>query len=148
MRHFKTRKGAFKRKLSKFGDLITFDFVDMGKATEMGWRDHKELLVVRDRYTGMVLGSPVPDKSTETVIAVVKKFIGERKVSCAYSDSAPSFIAAMSELGIPLDNSLPGRSVTNSIAERNNLFILDTASTFLLHAGASSVFLAVCRRIC
>ena len=41
MRHFKTRKGAFKRKLSKFGDLITFDFVDMGKATEMGWRDHK-----------------------------------------------------------------------------------------------------------
>ncbi len=49
MRHFKTRKGAFKRKLSKFGDLITFDFVDMGKATEMGWRDHKELLVIRDR---------------------------------------------------------------------------------------------------
>lgn len=54
MRHFKTRKGAFKRKLTKFGDLITFDFVDMGKATEMGWRDHKELLVIiRDRYTGM-----------------------------------------------------------------------------------------------
>ena len=90
MRHFKTRKGAFKRKLSKFGDLITFDFVDMGKATEMGWREHKELLVIRDRYTGMVLGSPVPDKSTETVIRVIKKFIGERKVSCAYSDSAPS----------------------------------------------------------
>ena len=34
----------------------------------MGWRDHKELLVIRDRYTGMVLGSPVPDKSTETVV--------------------------------------------------------------------------------
>ena len=50
MRHFKTRKGAFKRKLSKFG---TFDFVDMGKATEMGWREHKELLVIRDRYTGI-----------------------------------------------------------------------------------------------
>ena len=48
MRHFKTRKGAFKRKLSKFGVLIAFDFVDMGKATEMGWRDHKELLVIRD----------------------------------------------------------------------------------------------------
>ena len=39
MKHFKTRKGSFKRKLSRFGDLITFDFVDMGKATEMGWRD-------------------------------------------------------------------------------------------------------------
>ena len=32
MRHFKTRKNAFKRKLSKFGDLITFDFVDMGES--------------------------------------------------------------------------------------------------------------------
>ncbi|MCV6575664.1 MAG: hypothetical protein OIF58_08015, partial [Cohaesibacter sp.] len=39
MRHFKTRKNAFKRKLSKFGDLITFDFVDMGKALEIGWRE-------------------------------------------------------------------------------------------------------------
>ena len=112
----------------------------MGKATEMGWREHKELLVIRDRYTGMVLGSPVPDKSTETVIRVIKRFIGERKVTCAYSDSAPSFEAAMRELGIPLDRSLPGRSVTNSIAERNNLFILDTASTCLLHAGLPACF--------
>ena len=140
MRHFKTRKGAFKRKLSKFGDLITFDFVDMGKATEMGWRDHKELLVIRHRYTGMVLGSPVPDKSTETVVLAIKKFVGDRKVVCAYSDSAPSFEAAMNELGIPLDKSLPSRSVTNSIAERNNLFMLDTASTCLLHAGLPACF--------
>ena len=88
----------------------------------------------------MVLGSPVPDKSTESVVAVVKKFIGGRKVSCAYSDSAPSFIAAMEELGIPLDHSLPGRSVTNSIAERNNLFMLETASTCLLHAGLPACF--------
>ena len=71
---------------------------------------------------------------------MVKKFIGERKVTCAYSDSAPSFEAAMSELGIPLDNSLPGRSVTNSIAERNNFFINDTASTCLLHAWLPACF--------
>ena len=140
MRHFKSRKGAFKWKLSKFDDLITFDFVDMGTATEMGWKDRKELIVIRDRFTGMVLGSPVPDKSTETVVRVIKKFIGERNVTCAYSDSAPSFEAAMSELGIPLDKSLPGRSVTNSIAERNNLFILGTASTCLLHAGLPACF--------
>ena len=140
MRHVKTRKNAFKRKLSKFGDLITFDFVDMGKALEIGWREHKELLVIRDRFTGMVLGSPVPDKSTETVVRVIKSFIGDRKVVCAYSDSAPSFEAAMRELGIPLDKSLPGRSVTNSIAERNNLFIIDTAPTCLLHAGLPACF--------
>ena len=98
MRHFKTRKNAFKRKLSKFGDLITFDFVDMGKALEVGWREHKELLIIRDRFTGMVLGSPVPDKSSETVVRVIRSFIGDRKVVCAYSDNAPSFEAAMREL--------------------------------------------------
>ncbi len=88
----------------------------------------------------MVLGPPVPDKSTETVVMVIKKFIGERKVNCAYSDNAPSCVAAMNELGNPLDKSLPGRSVTISIAERDNLFILDTASTCLLHAGLPACF--------
>ena len=54
----------------------------------------------------MVLGSPVPDKSTETVVMEVKSFIGKRKVTCAYSNSVPSFKAAINELGIPLDKSL------------------------------------------
>ena len=71
---------------------------------------------------------------------MIRSFIGDRKIVCAYSDNAPSFEAAMRELGIPLDFSLPGRSVTNSIAERNNLFIIDTASTCLLHAGLPACF--------
>ena len=66
MRQFKTKKGALQRPLSKFGDLITLDFVHMGKATEMGWRDHKELLVIRDRFTGMVHVAPVANKSYDT----------------------------------------------------------------------------------
>ena len=67
----------------------------MEKATNMGWRDHKELLVIRDRYTGTVPGPPVPDKSIETVVAMgTKRFIGERKVVCAYSGNAPSLEAA------------------------------------------------------
>ena len=45
----------------------------------------------------------------------------------------------VSELGIPLDNSRPGRSVTNSIAERNNLFILDTRRVFCMQ-GYRRVF--------
>ena len=31
MKHFKTRRGAYKRELKKFGDLITFDAVDTSK---------------------------------------------------------------------------------------------------------------------
>ena len=52
MKHFKTRRGAFKRKLEKFGDLITFDFIDTKKIHELGHMLEKEILVVRDRFTG------------------------------------------------------------------------------------------------
>lgn len=80
------------------------------------------------------------DGARVSVVRVIKKFTGERKVVCASSDSAPSFVATMRELGNPLDRPLPGRSVANSIPERNNLFILGTASTCFLHAGLPACF--------
>ena len=52
-----------------------------------------------------------------------------------YSDVAPEFEAAMSELKIPLDHSLPGKPNNNSLAERTNQEIINTVSTAMLHAG-------------
>ena len=37
MKHHKTYRGAFRRKLTKFGDLITFDFMDTRKTTKLGY---------------------------------------------------------------------------------------------------------------
>ena len=51
------------------------------------------------------------------------------------SDVAPEFEAAMSELRIPLDHSLPGKPNNNSLAERTNQEIINTVSTAMLHAG-------------
>ena len=34
MKHRKTFRGAFQRKLTKFGDLITFDYVDNRRIAE------------------------------------------------------------------------------------------------------------------
>ena len=41
---------------------------------------------------------------------------------------------------VTLDNSLPGRPQTNSLAERNNQFILTTTTTCLLEAGLPPCF--------
>ena len=36
MRHFKTKKGAFKQQLEKWGDLVTFDFLTPERAGQPG----------------------------------------------------------------------------------------------------------------
>ena len=56
MKHFKTNKGAFRRKLKKFGDLVTFDFMNTQKMIREGMMTDKDILVIRDRYTGIIYG--------------------------------------------------------------------------------------------
>ena len=138
MRHFKTRRGAFKRKIEQWGDLITFDFVDMRDAKDRGVGiddDTREILVIRDIATKVVAAYPTASRSTDDVVKCLQRFKGKRKIKMAYSDEAGEFSAAADRLGILLDNSLPGRPRNNSIAERTNQFVLDTTSTCLLQAG-------------
>ena len=138
MRHFKTRRGAFKRKIEHWGDLVTFDFVDMRDAKDRGVGvddDAREILVIRDIATKIVAAYPTASRSTDDVVRCLQRFKGKRKIKTAYSDEAGEFTAAADRLGIVLDNSLPGRPRNNSIAERTNQFVLDTTSTCLLQAG-------------
>ena len=58
MKHFKTRRGAYKRELKKFGDLITFDAVDTSKVHDDVLVLEKEVLVVRDCFTGIIGAYP------------------------------------------------------------------------------------------
>ena len=130
MKHFKTRRGAYKRELKKFGDLITFDAVDTSKVHDDVLVLEKEVLVVRDCFTGIIGAYPSDRMTKDDVVRAVKQFIGAKKVRQAYSDHAPQFIEAMNEMKIPIDHSMPGRPQTNSIAERTSQFIL----TATLHA--------------
>ena len=54
MKHRKTFRGAFQRKLTKFGDLVTFDYVDNRRIAEQDYGNDKTIFVIRDRYTGMI----------------------------------------------------------------------------------------------
>ena len=140
MKHRKTFRGAFQRKLTKFGDLITFDYVDNRRIAEQDYGDDKTIFVIRDRYTGMLQSYPSARKDTDAVIRAVKQFMGRRKIREAYSDDAPQFDKAMKALKIPMDTSLAGKTKHNSLAERTNQFVLVATTTCLLEAGITPCF--------
>ena len=140
MKHRKTFRGAFQRKLTKFGDLITFDYVDNRRIAEQDYGDDKTIFVIRDRYTGMSQSYPSARKDTDAVIRAVKQFMGRRKIREAYSDDAPQFDKAMKALKIPMDTSLAGKTKHNSLAERTNQFVLVATTTCLLEAGIPPCF--------
>lgn len=140
MKHFKTYRGAFKRELKKFGDLITFDFVDTAKVHDQGILLETEVLVIRDRYTGLIGAYPSQRKTTEDVVRAVKRFMGRYRIREAHGDKAPRFEKAMGELKIPYDHALPGRAQSNSLAERNNQCIIVATTTCILQAGLPPCF--------
>ena len=141
MKHYKTHRGAFKRSLKKFGDLITFDIVDSKRRVlDDGIELEREVFIIRDRYTGMIGAYPSKSIDHASVVRAVKQFIGQRKIAMAYADKAPQFESAFKELRITLDHSVPGRSQTNALAERTNQFVMSTAATCLLQAGLPPCF--------
>ena len=140
MKHRKTFRGAFQRKLTKFGDLVTFDYVDNRRIAEQDYGDDKTIFVIRDRYTGMLQSYPSARKDTNAVITAVKQFMGRRKIREAYSDDAPQFEKAMKIMRIPMDTSLAGKTKHNSLAERTNQFVLVATTTCLLEAGIPPCF--------
>ena len=140
MKHFRTQRGAFKRVLRKWGDLITFAFADLERTNYMGIPEDREALVIRDRFTGITQAFPMKGKASEEIVLSIKCFIGNRKVVLAFSDQAPQVVKACRELKIPLDTSVPGRKVTNSLAERNIQFLVGSATTCLLEAGLPACY--------
>ena len=134
MKHFKTHRGAFKRKLKAFGDLVTFDFVDTRNILDQGISTDREIFVIRDRYTGVIWAYPSKERFAKDVVNAINHFKGLKKIKIAYADKAPEFETAMKQLKIPFDHSLPNHPQNNSLAERNNQFIMMTTATCLLEA--------------
>ena len=137
MRHFRSKSGAFQREVKTFGDLITFDLVESAGDAE---NNDKYVMIIRDIYTGIIMGYPIGRKNTVTVINSIKHVAGIRKIKQVHSDDAPEFINACSELKIPHDLSLPGKKQNNSLAERTNQFIVDQTNACLAHAGLPTCY--------
>ena len=87
MKHYRTVRGAFKS-LKSWGDLITFGFLDMRRAADMGVGNDdeaREVLVVRDVATRVIAAIPTPSRFTDDVVEALERQIGRRKVKLAYS---------------------------------------------------------------
>ena len=140
MKHFKSYRGAFRRKLKKFGDLVTVDFMDTRKVYDNGHLLENEVLIVRDRFTGLLGARVSQTKSSDDVVRALKRFMGRHQIKEIYADKAPQFEKATSELRIPYDHSLPGRAQNNFLPERNNQTVIVTTSTCLLQAGLPPCF--------
>ena len=107
MKHRKTKKGAFNRVLKQFGDLISFDYLDLETPSLdlVPVLDYR-VLIVRDRLTGMIAGYSSRTGDADQVVRSLKNFIGRHKVLQLYSDDAPAFVKAAKELKISHDSSL------------------------------------------
>ena len=132
MRHFRSKSGAFQREVKTFGDLITFDLVEAAGDAE---NNDKYVMIIRDIYTGIIMCYPIGRKNTVTAINSIQHFAGRRKSKQVYSDDAPEFINACSELKIPHALSLPGKTQDNSLAERTNQFIVDQIQSVPMDSG-------------
>ena len=104
MKHFKTHRGAFKPKLKQFGDLVTFDYMDVDKSIDYKFMTEKEILVIRDRFTGIIWAYPSVRKETEDAVNAFEHYMGRRKIRKAYSDKARQFGPAMAERQKPNDS--------------------------------------------
>jgi hypothetical protein len=114
-----SRRGAFRRQLTKWGELITFDHMYSGSHKAIGMKGEKEALVIKDVFTGMLHVYPVMSRWSGWVISSLQEFTGTRKVHMIYSDNAPEFVLSAKTLGIPHSTSTPGVSHTNAIIERS-----------------------------
>ena len=80
MRHYKTHRGAFKRKLKAFGGLVTFAFIDTQRIMDQGIHTDRKIFVIRDRYRGIIWAYPSTEKFTADVINAVNHFKALRKI--------------------------------------------------------------------
>ena len=121
--------------MTKWGEVVTSDYLYSGSARTIGLSNEKECFVVKDLYTGLVHAYPTDSRSYVKVIESINLFGGRRKIQTMYSDTAPEFIKAARSLGIPLETSTPGIPHTNGSIERSNQLIIGGTVTNLIAAG-------------
>ena len=132
-----SRKGAFKRELSKWGHLVTCDIIQPAR-TEVGTQKEKYALCVYGAWSGFVQCYGLRRKTAESVIKRIQQFAGDRTITEVHCDGAKEFETALEDLKIRMSKSQPGVHRSNAIIERKNQDVeMGTAET-LSQAGLPS----------
>ena len=135
MKNKYTKRGAFQRQLTEWGDIVTADHMDTKRIKVQGFSGETDVFVIKDLFSGLLHGYPSPSHKHEWVQTWIRNFSGRRPVHLFYSDNAPEFIAAADRTGIAHEHSAPGQPRNNAIIERANQLLIGGVSTSLLEAG-------------
>ena len=121
-----------------FGDSITGDHKILNKDDTS--RDHDRVaLIIFDRFTRWLQAYPSSTKSAKEVRYAFRQFLGPYlKAKYVYTDNAAEFKKALEELEYPHDTSIPHRSETNSIIERQVRKVNEGTSCALIQSGLDS----------
>ena len=94
------------------------DFISPDIQLEVGVMfDEQDALVILDLHTRWVQVFAMKGRTAKQVAMCLLKFLGRARCLAAYCDGAPELKAALTELGIPDETSLPGKPQTNGLIE-------------------------------
>eukprot|EP00975_Prorocentrum_lima_P022012 4633056-Prorocentrum_lima.AAC.1 len=92
-------------------------------------------MCIRDRATGWIQCEGVADKTADSVRWYLSKICREKeKLLYAWTDGALEIEAALKELDVAHDQSVPGLPRNNSWIERSNRIVLEGTRAALLQA--------------
>ncbi|MFM7979920.1 MAG: hypothetical protein ACKPKO_11450, partial [Candidatus Fonsibacter sp.] len=101
----------------------------------LGIEGGKDVLVMKDAYSGLKAAYLMPDKSADSAKMAIHHFKGNREISRFYSDRSGEIERALRDLRITSDTSQPGVPQNNAVAERLVQDVLEGTRTALLMAG-------------
>ena len=106
----------------------------------LGIDGKRDILVMRDAFSGLKAAYPLPDKKADSTADAIKHFRGERNIDIFYSDRSVEIERALRDLHILSDTSQPGVPQNNAVAERLVQDVLEGTRTALLRAGLPQCF--------
>jgi hypothetical protein len=133
---------------ARYGQEITCDHLVARSAAAQGVEGERNMLVVRDRATGMVDCFPVQSKSSQEVSISLRCFLGQTKPGMIYTDCAPELAKAIENIAAH-GTAQPYRHETNGRIERTIRLVAEGARTCLAQSGLPSRFWPLaCRHFC
>ena len=138
---------------SCFGEVIAADHVHVYRSPDSSSTPSREYVVLcmRDEFTGLFAAFPCTDRSTDSVVVSLCKFVGRKitsKTVSLLSDAADTCEASAEELGWIRCPSRPNRFLHNSQMEREiRSFEEGVRSVFLnaAFAGRPQLWPAACK---
>ena len=125
----------------EFGDQVTAYHIISRSARSESVTGALDSLLIYDRATRWVDCYPVRSQGVDDVYNRFLQFAGPwQKIKYVYTDDSPALKAALAEVRVCHDTSIPGQPKTNGVAERQVKEVVHGIRTILVKAGLPNCF--------